>query len=496
GNEYFRLVELGGLAELSRIGESPEYWTPNGLSNLTRLIMEATTGIRFLHESTLYNRESDINEDIAFFNLSNNPKWDSLDATTQYLFLKGLGRMHDDKYKTFQEFTSDLRAYYTIMTTGKFPKTSDGTDYQGSSSQAKAALMVAKNQNDSASESALKASLRRRYYHEASKTEDQVREEKAQNSLRTAESMIKFIDKPGCGSAPKLVLLEEYLIHLSCNKEQNRPEYWDTASLAVGFLGKILIGLPDTTNASVKEALYNWCGSMVQIIPNDSISKYSRHQRSTILLEEEKLPELDQLISIYLASHQQGDTPSQETIETVVGIKTEQLLAQMKARVAQLEADKAALAKQNAELAVQLAEKVTPAKKNEKVIGVAELTLAERLERTEQFHAKVAEVLGISAREINAEVFKILRINPDIDPQEAIGLARTNALVKRGLDVVVPGKPSYPAETFARFAGAVGLWGLKAGNRGEYNKAVATLKQAGINVVDNNWLDPGDDRWY
>lgn len=189
---------------------------------------------------------------------------------------------------------------------------------------------------------------------------------------------------------------------------------------------------------------------------------------------------------------------AEEAVARVTQLETEkaELARQLEQQKTQTDQERGRLAQENAQLKVRLEEAGATSAPVEKVIDVNKLTPAERLERTEQFHARVAGVLGILPREINTGVVKILGANPDIDSQEAVGLARTNALVKRGLGVVVPGQPSYPKESFTRFAGAVGLSGLKASNIKEYNRVVATLKQAGIEVVENDWLDPGDDRWY
>lgn len=156
------------------------------------------------------------------------------------------------------------------------------------------------------------------------------------------------------------------------------------------------------------------------------------------------------------------------------------------------------LAQENAQLKARLAEaeRTRTTAPAERVVNVDELTLAEKARRAEAFHKRVAEVLGITPKTVNAEVVKILTAKPEVELDEAVRVARINTLVARGLNVVVPGQPAYPERDFARFAGAVGLSKLKAENPREYSRTVDALTRGGIGIVDHDWLNPGDDRWY
>ncbi len=131
----------------------------------------------------------------------------------------------------------------------------------------------------------------------------------------------------------------------------------------------------------------------------------------------------------------------------------------------------------------------------EKEVNIDTLTLAERRERAENFQARVATTLGISPQEIDAEAARIAAVLPHIDLVEATRLARSSILAGRGVNVAAPGRPQYQGWD-SKFAGMLGLWGMRASNGAEYARTAAALKKAGINVGDNDWLDPGADRWY
>ncbi len=168
-------------------------------------------------------------------------------------------------------------------------------------------------------------------------------------------------------------------------------------------------------------------------------------------------------------------------------------IAEAVERAAQLGAEKAELTRQNTELLAKLAERQSAPV--EVVVDIVKLTSAERRERAEKFQSRVAAVLGISASEIDTGAAALLVALPYIDSVEATKLARSSALVSRGINIAAPGQAQYKGWD-AKFTGMVGLWGMRASNGAEYARTAAVLKQAGIKVGDNDWLDPGEGRWY
>ncbi len=157
--------------------------------------------------------------------------------------------------------------------------------------------------------------------------------------------------------------------------------------------------------------------------------------------------------------------------------------------------EKARLVQENAQLATRLEVLETTAVPAERVVNVDTLTSAERRERAEKFQSRVAAVLGVTPSEIDAEAARIAAVLPHIDLVEATRLARSSILAGRGVNVAAPGQAQYKGWD-SKFTGMVGLWGLKASNLAEYQRITTALKQAGIKMGDNDWLDPGDGRWY